>query len=835
MQDTSTLESKIGFGFIREKIKGRCSTVFASQRAESETISTDSQEISRRLSLVEEMVEISIMESKFPQGGFTDCTGFLPSLLKESSCISVENMKRLSDFMGNLRGVTSFLNSTKEGKYPYLKALALPIQYYPAVSARIDTILDKNGSVKDSASSELHRISVELRQAQGSVSRKIESLLKKAKEENLADEDATVSVRDGKMLIPVNATSKRSIPGIVQDASASGKTFFIEPMEVVELNNRIRRLMFDRQREIARILMEFTDFLRPYIAELMDGARFIGEVDFIRAKAECASQIRAAKPVISDDGSLRIYEGRHPLLESALFREGKKIVPIDLALTKDKHILVISGPNAGGKSVALKTVGILQYMFQWGMPSSCNPKSEFPVFDNILIDIGDQQSMENDLSTYSSHLLNMRNLLRAASSRTLVLIDEFGSGTEPAAGGAIAQTILEELESRGTYGVITTHYTNLKVYAEGSKGVVNGAMMFDSANIAPLYKLEMGVPGNSFAFDLARKMGLPEHIVKKAEEKAGEDFIDLEKQLRTISRNRRKLDEKLARIRNTDKTLESVTEKYSKELSEIRQTKRQIIEEAKEEAQRIIAEANRRVESTIKKIKEAQAEKEATKKARQALKDAGQKIEEGQLSDRDRKIEAKMKSLQERKARQQERKARREKQEAVVQKVEEPKKLLLEVGAKVKVEGSGLIGEVMKIEGKNVTISVGDITSRVKKDSLTVISNKEFQSQGGAKSAASLRNYSVNVDESISQRKLSFKDEIDIRGQRLDEALVSVSKFIDDATLVGASRVRILHGKGTGVLKEEIRKFLKTNPSVARMADEDVRLGGAGITVVDLN
>jgi len=780
------------------------------------------------------MIQISIMESKFPQGGFTDCTGFLPSLKKESSAISVENMKKLSDFMGNLRSVTSFLSSTKEEKYPFLKALALPIQYYPAVNAKIDSILDKNGLVKDTASAELHKISSELRQAQSSVSRRIESLLKKAKADNLADEDATISVRDGKMLIPVNATSKRSIPGIVQDASASGKTFFIEPMEVVELNNRIRRLTFDRQREIARILMEFTDFLRPYIPELMDGAKFIGEVDFIRSKAECAGGMRAGMPVLSEDGSLRIYEGRHPLLESALTKEGKKIVPTDLVLTKDKHILVISGPNAGGKSVALKTVGILQYMFQWGMPTTCSQKSEFPVFDNILIDIGDQQSLENDLSTYSSHLLNMRNLLKAASDRTLVLIDEFGSGTEPAAGGAIAQTILEELEERGTYGVITTHYTNLKVYAEGSKGVVNGAMLFDSVNIAPLYKLEIGVPGNSFAFDLARKMGLPEHIVKKAEEKAGEDFIDLEKQLRTISKNRRKLEDKLARIRNTDKTLESVTEKYSKELSDIRQTKKQIIEQAKEEARQIIAEANRKVESTIKKIKEAQAEKEATKKARQALKDAGEKIENKPDTDQDRKIEAKMKSLQERQARREERKAKREKLQPQP-KAEEPKVLKLEPGCKVKVQGSGLIGEVIKIEGKNVTISVGDITSRVKKDSVTVISNKEFQSQVGAKPAASLRNYSVNIDESISKRKLSFKDEIDIRGQRLEEALMSVSKFIDDATLVGASKVRILHGKGTGVLKEEIRKWLKTNPAVASCTDEDVRLGGAGITVVEFN
>ncbi|MBQ1747834.1 MAG: Smr/MutS family protein, partial [Bacteroidales bacterium] len=366
--------------------------------------------------------------------------------------------------------------------------------------------------------------------------------------------------------------------------------------------------------------------------------------------------------------------------------------------------------------------------------------------------------------------------------------------------------------------------------------VANGAMLFDSVNIAPLYKLEIGVPGNSFAFDLARKMGLPEHIVKRAEEKAGEDFIDLERQLRTISKNRRKLDEKLARIRNTDKTLESVTEKYSKELSDIRQAKKQILEEAKEEARQIIAEANRKVESTIKKIKEAQAEKEATKKARQDLKAAGEHIENKGDTDRDRKIEAKMKSLQQRKERQMERKAKREKASSrETHESQEQKPLVLEVGSKVKVEGGSLIGEVMQIEGKWVTISLGDITSRVKKDSVTVISNKEFQSKTGPSPASSLRNYSVTLDESISRRKLTFKDEIDIRGQRLEEALANVSRFMDDATLVGASKVRILHGKGTGVLKEEIRKWLKTNPSVVSLSDEDVRLGGAGITVVNLD
>ncbi|MCI1732962.1 MAG: Smr/MutS family protein [Bacteroidales bacterium] len=836
------LEQKLGFDQIRQSIKMRCSTAYAQRRAETEEMSNNPQTIEKRLALADEMRLVAMFETKFPQGEFTDCTAFLKALEAEFSCISVENLRKLQMFLENLRQVLSFLQNTKEGQYPHLKELASPVQFFPEVSRRIDAILDKNGEIKDNASEELAKIRRELLSTQNSISRKVQSIFKKAQSEGVADEDATISVRDGKLLIPVSTSNKRGLPGLVFDESSSGKTVFVEPLEVVEMNNKVRELHFAEQREIAKILAEFTDFLRPYLIDIQGGARFIGEVDFIRAKAEVAGVMQAGKPIISRDGMLRISNGRHPLLEAALRKENKPIVPMTLEINRKKHILIISGPNAGGKSVCLKTVGILQYMLQWGMLVPCSEVSEFPVFNNIFIDIGDEQSIENDLSTYSSHLMNMRNLLKNADGKSLVLIDEFGAGTEPAAGGAIAETILEELDKRGVYGVITTHYTNLKVYAENSVGAINGAMLFDSARIQPLYKLEIGVPGNSFAFELARKMGLPENIVHQAEEKAGENFVDLERQLRMISKNRRKLDEKLARIKNTDKTLEDVTERYAQELSDIKETKKKIIEQAKEEAQQILASANKKIEATIKEIREAQAEKEKTKEVRENLKKFNESLEQKKDSKQDRKIQAKMEQLIARKRRQEERKERNL-QHAVNQgavggaakgaengkSVGNKKVLTLQTGSKVRIKGSDLIGEVMQIGEKWVSISVGDIISKVKRDTVEVISNKEFEA--GHKSVPKpLTHNSLGIDE----RKLNFKTEIDVRGERLSDALDIVARYIDDAELVGASQVRILHGKGTGVLKEEIRKFLKTLPSVQSCADEDVRFGGSGITIVKM-
>lgn len=840
MENCVKIEQKLGFGKIREQLALRCSTNYARERVAAEKVSHNPKTIEKRLILTDEMRLICMFESSFPQSGFIDSIDFLKPLEIEFSSISLENMVKLGTFVENLRGVLGFFRHCKEGSYTNLKAMAEPIMFFPEISRRIESILDRFGEVRDNASPELFNIRKSLREKENSISRKIQQILRRAQEEGLADEDASVSARDGRLLIPVSAVNKRKLPGFVYDESATGKTVFIEPMEVVELNNQVKELLFAQQREILRILREFTDFLRPYLPDLIAGARFIGEIDFIRAKALVAMQMEAGKPIISADETMKIVKGRHPILEAALKKDNKPIVPLTLTLTPDKHILVISGPNAGGKSVCLKTVGMLQYMFQWGLLIPASEVSEFRIFDDIFIDIGDEQSLENDLSTYSSHLTNMKDMLARATDNSLVLIDEFGTGTEPAAGGAIALAILENIELKGVFGVITTHYTNLKFYAEKVNGAINGAMLFDVANIQPLYKLEVGLPGNSFAFELARKIGLPEHIIRVAEENAGTGYVDLEKQLRKISRNRRALDEKLARIKHTDKTLESITEKYEKELTDIQAVKKQILAEAKREAQEIIDNANRKVEATIKEIREAQAEKERTKAARKELEQFNREINQENASENDKKIEAKMQKLLDRKKRKEERLQRGAGKGAALEgeavkagmpiSGQEPQKRELRQGDKVRIRGGDLIGEVMQVGGSWVNVAVGSIISKVQKSNVEHISNNEY-----ASAVKALPKQMSGHSEGLAERRLNFKPNIDIRGERLMEALEIVSRFIDDALMVGIGEVKILHGKGNGILKEEIRKYLRTVPGVVSCKDEDIQFGGSGITVVKLD
>ena len=835
MDNSVKIEQKLGFEKIREQLKLRCSTNYAKGRVEAEKVSHNPKTIEKRLQLTDEMRLICMFESSFPQNGFIDSIDFLKPLEVEYSSITLENMNKLYTFVENLKGVLNFFRNCKEGAYTSLKEMASPIMFFPEVSRRIESIVDRFGEVRDNATPELFNIRKSLREKENSISRKIQQILRKAQEEGLAEEDASVSARDGRLLIPVSASNKRKLPGFVYDESATGKTVFIEPIEVVELNNQVKELIFAQQREILRILREFSDFLRPYLPDLISGARFIGEIDFIRAKALVAMQMEAGKPIISTDETLKIVKGRHPILEAALKKEKKPIVPLTLTLTPDKHILVISGPNAGGKSVCLKTVGMLQYMFQWGLLVPASEVSEFRIFDDIFIDIGDEQSLENDLSTYSSHLTNMKELLQKATDNSLVLIDEFGTGTEPTAGGAIALAILENIELKGVFGIITTHYTNLKFYAEKVNGAINGAMLFDVAKIQPLYKLEVGLPGNSFAFELARKIGLPEHIIRVAEANAGAGYVDMEKQLRKISRNRRALDEKLARIKNTDRTLENITEKYEKELADIQAVKKQLLAEARKEAQEIIDQANKKVEATIKAIKEAQAEKERTKAARKELEDFNKTIVSENLSENDRKIEAKMQKLLERKKRKEERQQRGAagavQKEVAKPVVKVPEKKELKVGDKVKIKGGDLIGEIMQVGGTWVNVAVGSIISKVQKNNVEQISNNEYSS--AVKSMP--KKVSIQQSEGITERKLNFKPSIDIRGERLMEALEIVTRFIDDALMVGIGEVKILHGKGNGVLKEEIRKYLKTVPGVVSCKDEDIQFGGSGITVVKMD
>ena len=742
-----------------------------------------------------------------------------------------------------LRRITLFFSNIKDGIYPNLKKMVSSIVLFPEVQQRIDTILDKFGNVKDTASDELYDIRRKLKDKEGAISKRIGILLKKAQADGIVDQDASVVVRDGKMLIPVSTSNKRKIQGFVYDESSSGKTTFIEPAEIVEITNEISELHFAETREIARILYEFSDWLRPYVPDLLDGAKCIGEMDFLIAKAQTALDFVAGMPIISETEEMDLRKARHPLLERSLKRDGKEIVPLTVTLTPQKHILLISGPNAGGKSVCLKTVGLLQYMFQWGMLIPTSETSEMMVFDRIMADIGDGQSIDNDLSTYSSFLESMKDMLKEADSHTLVLIDEFGSGTEPAAGGAIAEAILNEFDKRGVYGVITTHYTNLKLYASGADtGVINGAMQFDAKNIAPLFKLEMGLPGNSFAFELARKMGLPEEIIKDAENRAGEEFVGIERNLRKIARNRRVLDEKIQKIRNTDKTLESITDKYQKELEDIRKKRQEIIDEAKREAEDIVKGANRQVEHTIRTIKEKQAEKSQTRKARADLQDfvnalAAKKEQDQQ--DRDSYLEDKLRKVNERQQRQLARKNRRastEDQKRMNEEAEKSRMISsfrsgpLQVGEKVRIKANGMVGEVSIVSDKAVTVIIGNIKSKMPLDKVERITSNEYKS--AVKAAPKPVTQTTSMDSSISERKLNFKMELDVRGQRVNEALDNVMHYIDDAIMLNVSSVRIIHGKGTGALRDEIQRFLRATPGVVSAKDESVQLGGSGVTVV---
>ncbi len=835
------LEQKLGFDRIRKMISDRCSTEYASGRVYGELFSSDRNEIRRRLLLTDEMRLIMMFEESFPGNGYIDCLSFLKPLENPSSNIDLVSLRKLKTMLETLGKVVRFFEEIKDGVYPNLKKMTAPIIGFPAVQQRIDSILDRFGDVKDTASDELYNIRRSLKDKEGAISRRISAILRKAQEDGIVDSDAGISMRDGKMLIPVSAANKRKIPGFIYDESSSGKTAFIEPAEVVELDNQIKELKFAEGREILKILLDFSDFVRPYVPELTGAAEFLGEIDFLMAKAQVSLDIIAGMPIISDDGQMNIRKARHPLLEKALKRERKEIVPLTVSLNPQKHILLISGPNAGGKSVCLKTVGLLQYMFQWGMLVPTSETSELPVLDRIMVSIGDDQSLDNDLSTYSSFLADMKQMMEKADGRTLVLIDEFGSGTEPAAGGAIAEALLSELDARGTYGVITTHYTNLKLYASGDTGVVNGAMMFDVKNIAPLFKLEMGLPGNSFAFELARKMGLPENIIKDAENRAGEEFVGIERNLRKIARNRKALDEKLERIRHTDRTLESITDKYQKELLEIKQLKKEISDKARKEADEIIKGANRQVENTIRTIKEAQAEKEITNEARKELQNfvsVLSKKKEQDQKDRDEYIEKKIKQIDARRERERQRKAQRagekaqrEAEELIAeqQREESFRNAPLKAGEKVRIKSNGMVGEVTKVSSKAVTVSIGNIISKMSPDKVERITSNEFKSasKNSVKPAKTVR-----IDESISERKLNFHTELDVRGERVNDAIEKVMRYVDDAIMLNMSSVRIIHGKGTGALREEIQKFLRSTPGVSSVADEHIQFGGTGVTIV---
>ena len=664
-----------------------------------------------------------------------------------------------------------------------------------------------------------------VREREGQAAKRLQAVLSAAKNAGIVDADAQISIREGKAVIPVAAANKRKLQGFIHDESATGRTFYVEPVEVVEINNELRELEYAERREIVRILSEFTDSVRPDAELIADSGDYLAEIDMLRAKGRWASENGCVKPIVSTDDRLVLKNARHPLLQQTLRAQGREVVPLDMQLDRRKHILVISGPNAGGKSVCLKTTGIVQYMFQCGFLVPASEVSELPVFRSIFIDIGDEQSIDDDLSTYSSHLLNMKNMLAGASSATLVLIDEFGSGTEPVIGGAIAEAILERLLAKGCYGVITTHYANIKYYASNAEGIANGAMMFDVQHIRPLFRLETGKPGSSFAVEIARKIGLPEEIIRIAGEKAGSDHINIEKQLREIARDKHYWEQKRDRIRLTDRKVEELEQTYAEQLAKIKSERQEILKKAKQEAQRLIADANKQIENTIRTIREAQAEKELTRLARRELDDFRDAVEQADTAEKDAQVAREIERIERRRQRRIERKTQRGEAQAAAA-PEPPKPREVETGSKVRMAGQDMVGVVQSVKGKKVQVAFGQILTTVDKKLLTVVSNSEFREATRPQTARTV----VSVD--ISARKLNFRDHIDVRGMRAAEALDAVQDFVDDALMVGVGSVSILHGKGTGALKEEIRRYLRTVPEVESAKDEHADRGGAGITIV---
>lgn len=817
-------EVKIGFDRIRELLKNKCLSSMGEELADEMGFMSHFGEVHTRLSETDEFVRILREFPNFPVSFYFDVREALERIRLEGRFLEVEELFDLKRALETLRAVVSFFSGPRSETLPLLSAKASQIRVYPYIAERIDTVLNKSGKIRDNASPELAKIRSEILSLQSGISKRLHAILKQAQREGWVDEDASVAIRDGRAVIPVLSANKRKLKGIVYDESATGKTAYVEPTEIVEMNNEIRELEYAERREIIRILISVSSDIRPYIDDLIYANAFLGEIDFMRAKAALAIDFGALRPDLYDGSLLDWRQAVHPLLMLSLRRENRTIVPLDIRLDRQDHILLISGPNAGGKSVCLKTVGLLQYMLQCGLLIPVQEGSKTGLFRHIFIDIGDEQSIDNDLSTYSSHLLNMKHFVRYSNERTLVLIDEFGTGTEPMLGGAIAEAILGKLNDQQVFGVITTHYTNLKHFASSVPGIVNGAMLYDSQKMDPLFRLEIGKPGSSFAFEIARKIGLPEEILQDATGKIGKKHIDFDKSLRSISRDKHYWETKRQKIRKVEKAVDEMADTYQKELEEVRQQRKEILKKAKEEAQQLLAGVNRQIENIIREIRESQADKERTKLLRQELEQLREQVKPDHPAD-DEVIIRKMEKLQKR----EKRRKQHLPEKPALQEPAGQEDAGLQTGDKVRLTGQEAIGELVSFNEKNAVVALGNLMMTVPLSNISRVSANEARKEQRKRGRSGL---ALTLD--YSERRMNFKSEIDIRGMRAEEAIPLVQNFIDEAVMFEVSKLRILHGKGFGILKEMIRNFLRSEPMVASFRDEHVQFGGAGITIVEL-
>jgi DNA mismatch repair protein MutS2 len=820
-------EEKVGFDRIRAMLHNKCLSPMGSEWVDAMHFQDNFEAISQQLGEVNEFCRIIREVENFPSSHFYDLRSALQKIKIEGRFLEAEELFDLKRSLESVRAIVQFFKKQEEDIFPLLKKKTEKVQVFPYIYDRIEAILNKFGKIRDNASPELAQIRKSILSLNSNMSKRLHAILKQAQKDGLVDGDASVSIRDGRAVIPISAGNKRKIKGIVYDESATGKTSYVEPNEIVEMNNEIRELEYAERREIVRILTEFSNDIRPYLHDLLFSYEFLGEIDFIRSKALLAVEFNAISPELQEAPLIQWHQAVHPLLQQALKRENRKIVPLNIQLDEKNHILLISGPNAGGKSVCLKTVGLLQYMLQCGLLIPVNEASKTGIFQQLFIDIGDEQSLENDLSTYSSHLMNMKHFVKNSNENTLALIDEFGTGTEPMLGGAIAEAILDELNQLRAFGVITTHYTNLKHFASSAEGIVNGAMLYDSQNMNPLFQLEIGKPGSSFAFEIARKIGLPEEILEKATEKIGKKHIDFDRNLRKINRDKRYWEIKREKIRKVEKILDNMAASYETELKETQKQRKEIMKKAREDAEVLLAGVNKRIENTILEIKHAQAEKEKTKLARKKLGKLKTEIEKD-TSENDAGIEAKMEKLRRREEKRNQNRPEESKKEISKKKPEES--IELKPGDKVRIIGQQTIGDLIELNEKNAVVAFGQLITTLPRKQVERLSNNEAKKvEKNTRSGAGTRLLS-----NYSERRLTFKPEIDIRGQRAEEAIPKIQEFIDEAIMFEVAELRILHGKGHGILKETIRSYLRSEPMVRSFKDEHVDFGGAGITIINL-
>jgi len=847
----NNFEHKIGFDEIRSILKGYCLSTLGKEKVDEISFSTDYGVLSEQMLQVREFRRLRQEADDFPIQFFFDVRAAVSRIRLENTHLEEEEVWDLRRSLETISNIVKYLNRGEtaaddsiEYPYPALHRLTEGVVTFPAMIRRIDSILDKYGKIKDSASMTLAGIRHELAKTEGSISRTLYTILHSAQKDGLVDKDAAPTLRDGRLVIPVAPNLKKRIGGIVHDESATGKTVFIEPAEVVEANNRVRQLEAEERREIIRILTVFSDEVRPHVAEILQSYQFLAQIDLIYAKASWADMTKAIEPTLKHEPYVDWIQAVHPLLALSLAKQNKKVVPLDIILIHDKRLLIISGPNAGGKSVCLKTVGLLQYMLQCGLSIPVGERSTCGIFDDIMIDIGDEQSIENDLSTYSSHLMNMKQMMKQANAHTLLLIDEFGGGTEPTIGGALAEAILYQFWKKQAFGVITTHYQNLKHFAEDHQGVVNGAMLYDRHEMQALFQLSIGQPGSSFAIEIARKIGIPEEVVNRASEIVGADYIQSDKYLQDIVRDKRYWEGKRQTIHQHEKSLEGRIARYENSIEEIERERKEILRRAKEQAEELLRESNRKIENAIREIRESQAEKEAARRAREELNAFKEEVAEIDTKDNDEAIARKIRQIQERKERREKRRLEKNEKRSAEQGSKGEQKVMtakaaITTGDTVRIIGLTSVGTVESIDGKMATVIFGGMKTKMRIERLEHADmpkiDKTKSEERNAAIAGSYANVSNDTRNVIDNRKLNFKQDIDVRGMRGDEAINAVTYFIDDAILVGMSRVRILHGTGNGILRQLIRQYLGTIPNVSHYHDEHVQFGGSGITVVDLD